>query len=419
MANQILTTQMITREALTMFVNANPFMRRIKRQYSDDFARDGAKIGYTLNLRNRVDYTVRTGPTAVPQNTVETVTPLMISNQEGVDLSFSTADMTMSIDAFADRYLKTAVNNLAAVVASQIMSMVDGGTGNGPAQHLVHNVDANNNTTSPTMGTYLLAGAKLVDAGYPDTDRLAINSPTTNARVVSSMATLFNPVRDISEQTRSGVMGSDILGVAEFMQDVTVTNHTVGSFTAGTVNGAGQTGNTLATGAITGTLNAGDIITIAGVYAVNRLTKLSTGVLRQFTVTQNVPSGSTSIPIAPALTPYTVVGGLNTATQYQTVVNSPASGAAIALVCNPNETHRTNLVFAPEAFTLATVDMELPGGPGGNGVIDQARENYQGISMRMVKYYTGNTDQVVWRLDILFGYALIRPEWCVRLLDAI
>ena len=203
------------------------------------------------------------------------------------------------------------------------------------------------------------------------------------------------------------------------MQDVTVTNHQVGSFTAGTVSGAGQTGSTLTTSAITGTLNAGDIITVAGVYAVNRLTKLSSNVLKQFVVTAPVASGATSIPIAPALVPYTVVGGANTPTQMQTVTNSPASGATIALVCNANEVHRTNLVFAPEAFTLATVDMELPGGPGGQGVVSQARENYQGISMRMVQYYTGNTDQAVTRLDILYGYALIRPEWVVRLLDSI
>ena len=419
MANQILTTSLILNEALTMFVNENGFMRRINRQYSDEFARTGAKIGYTLNLRNRVDYTVRTGPTAVPQNTIESVTPLTISQQQGVDLSFGTADLTLSIDDFRERYLETAVNNLAAVVASNIMSMVDGGTGNGPAQHLVHNVDSNNNTISPTLNTYLLANAKLINSGYPRMDRLAINSPETNSRIVSSMATLFNPVRDISEQTRSGVMGSDILGIAEFMQDVTVINHTVGSFTAGTVSGAGQTGSVITTGAITGTLNAGDIITIAGVYSVNRLTKLSTNTLRQFTVTAPVASGATSIPIAPALVPYTIVGGVNTPSQAQTVTASPASGAAVSLVCNANEVHRTNLVFAPEAFTLATVDMDLPGGPGGNGVISQARQNYQGISMRIVEYYTGNTDQKVTRLDILYGYALIRPEWVVRVVDSI
>jgi hypothetical protein len=414
-ANQILTNSVLTREALPMFINANPFMRRVNREYSDQFARSGGKIGSTLNLRQSVDYTVRSGPTSTPQNTVESEIPLVIQYQKGVDLSFSSAERALNVDDFANRYLKRAVNNLAAIVASDIMSMIDGGTGAGPAQHLVHNVDASNNTIPPTMGTFLQAGAKLVENGYPDMDRLALLSPTTNARVVSSMSTLFNPVRDISEQTRSGMMGSDILGIAEFMQDVTVINHKTGSFTAGTVSGAGQTGTTLVTSAITGTLNAGDVITIAGVNSVNRLTKLSSGAPRQFVVTAAVASGATSIPIFPAITPYTVVGGVSSATQYQTVDVSPAAGAVISLVTNANETYRNNIVFAPEALTLATVDLPLMGA----GVVDEARENYQGISMRLISYYNGTSDQLSHRLDILYGYAVVRPEWIVRVPDAI
>lgn len=415
MANQILTTSMITKEALTLFINANPFMRRINRQYDDQFARSGGKIGSTLNLRTRTDYIVGNGPTITPQNTIEMQTPLTISNQRNVALSFGSAELALSIDEFSDRYLKTAINNLAAIVASDIMSMVDGGTGAGPAQHLVHNVDGNNNTIPPTLGTFLNAGAKLVDNGYPNMDRLALLSPTTNARVVSSMSTLFNPVRDISEQTRSGMMGSDILGIAEFMQDVTVINHRTGSFTAGTVAAGGQVGSTLTTSGITGTLNAGDVITIAGVNSVNRLTKLSSNSPRQFVVTAPVASGATSIPIYPALVPYTVTGGVSSATQFQTVDVSPASGATISLVTNANEVYRNNIVFAPEAFTLATVDLPLMGG----GVVSEARESYQGISMRMIEDYVVSTDQRVTRLDILYGYALVRPEWVVRVPDSL
>ena len=412
-ANTILTNSMITREALTMFVNANPFMRRIRRDYSDEFARSGAKIGQTINIRGRVDYTVGSGATVTPQNTNESEIPLTVSSQKNIAMTFGSSELALNIDDFRERYLKTAINNLAAIVASDVMSMVDGGTGAGPASHLVHNVDGSNNTISPTMGTFLNAGAKLVDNGYPDTDRLAILSPTTNARVVSSMSTLFNPVSDVSGQTRSGLMGSNILGIAEFMQDVTVINHKTGSFTAGTVNGAGQTGNTLTVSAITGTLNTGDIISIAGVNAVNRLTKLSSGAPRQFTVTAPVASGATSIPIYPAITPYDTVNSVNV--QFQTVDVSPATGAVISLATVANETYRANLVFAPEAFQLATVDLPLMGG----GVVDEARESYQGISMRTISYYTGNSDQRVTRIDILYGRALVRPEWVVRVADAL
>ena len=238
MANQVLTSQVIVNEALRLLVNANPFMRRVDKRYSDEFAKVGGKIGSTLNIRNRVDYTVRSGPTAAPQNTIETTTPLTLLPQQGVDISFQTSELTLAVDDFSQRYLSTAINNLAAVMAGQVMSMVDGGTGAGPAQHFVHNVDGNGNTISPTMGTYLAANAKLVNAGYPRTDRLAINSPETNARIVTSLAPLFNPQRDISEQYKEGMMGNEVLGIAEFMTDVTVLNHQTGSYNnAATVSG--------------------------------------------------------------------------------------------------------------------------------------------------------------------------------------
>ena len=107
------------------------------------------------------------------------------------------------------------------------------------------------------------------------------------------------------------------------------------------------------------------------------------------------------------------------AAQGQTVTNSPATGAAVTLVNNPNEVYRANVVFAPEAFTMASVDMDMPGGADGNGVISQARQRYQGISMRLVEYYDGVNDIRNSRLDVLFGYALLRPEWVVKVADAI
>ena len=198
------------------------------------------------------------------------------------------------------------------------------------------------------------------------------------------------------------------------MSDPTVIKHVSGSFTAGTVNGAGQTGSIITVGGLTGTLNQGDIITIAGVNAVNYTTKQSLQTPRQFTVLQPVASGATTIQVYPAITPYTVTGGITSQTAYQTVDTSPANGAAITLVTKANEVYRKNILFAPKAFTMATADLPLPG-----GVQAAARSTYNGVSMRMVQYYTGNSDQFTTRLDILFGSALLRPEWVVGVGDAV
>lgn len=418
MANQLLTLGMITKEALTLFRNENAFLQNIDTQYSDQFARDGAKIGNTINIRLPVDYTVRHGPTAVPQNTIENKTALTMNNQDGVDFSFSSADFALSIDEFSTRYLKPAINVLAGDVASGIMQMVEGGTGQGGANHFVHNVDANGNTITPTVGTILQAGAILDNNSAPRGrgKRIAVLNPITQSRVVTGMAGYFNPQSTIAEQTRSGLMGSNILG-ADFWFDQTMINHQTGTFaaTGNTVNGAGQTGSVLTVAATTGTLLQGDIITIAGVNSVNRVTKVSTGTPKQFVVLASAPAGSTSIQIYPALVPYTVVGGVSSQTQYQTVDASPANGAVIAMVNVPNELYRKNILFNPEAFTMATADLPVYG----KGVVDSAREEFEGISMRMLQYYTGNSDQLVTRLDVLWGCALLRPEWVVAIGDSI
>jgi hypothetical protein len=205
-------------------------------------------------------------------------------------------------------------------------------------------------------------------------------------------------------------MRGQALGFQNWLMDQTVIKHTSGSFTAGTVNGAGQTGTTLVTNAITNTLTKGDIITLAGVNASNRITKEDTGKLRQFAVQAAVANGGLAVTIYPAIIPKV---GANKV-QYQTVMASPANGAALTLVSKASEIYRKNIAFAPQAITMATADLELP-----RGVHEAARETYDGISMRMVTQYAIGTDQMITRLDILYGYLYVRPEWAVIVADAI
>jgi hypothetical protein len=241
-------------------------------------------------------------------------------------------------------------------------------------------------------------------------DRKIINDPWTDARTSTSLAGLFNPAARISEQYEYGSV-KQALGFS-WMRDQTVIKHTAGTFTAGTVNGAGQSGNNLVTNAITGTLVAGDIINVANVNAVNRVTKQSTGMLRQFVVTANVLTAATSIPIYPAIVA-AGVGGVDS--QYQTVVNAPADAAAISLYTAPSAVYRKSLAYAPEAITMVTADLYMPT----KGVIDSARAQFDGISMRSISAYLPGSDQAINRDDVLFGYLAIRPEWIVAVLDAI
>jgi hypothetical protein len=373
-------------------------------QYDDSFAQTGAKIGTALRIRLPNDFTVRTGAAASVQDTSEQSTTMVLATQQGVDLSFSSVDRTMSLDDFAKRILAPAINNLAGGVAATVMAGSEGGVAN-----YVANVDAGNNVLSPNAQTFLNANANLNRNSAPLGNRKVVNTPDTEAKIVGALAGLFNPQPELSRQYRTGTM-QQALGFDWFM-DQTAIAHTVGTYNgAATVAGAGQTGTAIVTAATVGTLNQGDFITLAGVNAVNRITKSTTGVLRQFAVTANVPAGSTSIPIYPALIP--AIGGA--AQQYQTVTVSPANGAAVLLVTNASSTFRKNLAYAPEAITMATADLELPG-----GVHEAHREAFDGIAIRMVTAYNITTDQFITRLDVLYGFLYVRPEWICVVADSI
>ena len=407
MANSLLTISMITREAVRLWKNSNAFLQNVDMQYDDSFAVSGAKIGQALRIRLPNDYTVVTGPALSVQDTIEQSTTLALATQKHVDVSFTTADRTMSLDDYSRRVLAPMVNNLAGAVALDIMSGAEGGICN-----FVANQDANNNILSPLASTYLNAGASLDINSAPIANRKIVNGPRTEARVVAALAGLLNPASQISEQYVTGRM-YDALGFI-WMKDQTAIIHTNGTLaqSSATVNGAGQTGLNLVVNATAGSLNQGDIITVAGVYKVNRITKQSTGELEQFAVTANVATGATSIPIYPAIVP--PVGG--NPVQYQTVTASPVNGAAV----NPTNglaasvQYRKNFAYAPEAVTLAMADLEIP-----RGIHEAAREEFDGVSMRMITDYIPNTDQMITRLDVLYGYLWIRPEWAVVVADQI
>ncbi len=354
MANEILTIDMITREAVMLWINSNAFLQNVDTQYDDSFAINGAKIGDSLRIRLPNDYIVSDGPALSVQDTEEQSTTLVLATQRHVDVAFNMKERTMQMDDYSKRVLQPMINNLAGNVASTIMQGSNGGICN-----FVANQDSEYNILSPIQSTYLNAGASLDMNSGPINDRKIVNSPVTEARVVASLSGLLNPGSEISRQYRSGRM-YDALGFM-WMKDQTTLSHTTGTLAQGsaTVNGANQTGLVLAVDALAGSLNLGDIIEIDGVIQVNRITKDSTGNLRQFVVTQAAEVGATSINIYPALVP-SVDGE---AVQYQTVVESPADGAAVnpAQGLAASTTYRKNFAYAPEAVTLATEVKQLAG----------------------------------------------------------
>ena len=418
-ANALLTPSMITRRALDILRNENSFIKSVNRDRQADFANakfGGQKAGSTIGIRLPNDYVPRSGPTAVPQSTVEQKVQLVVSKQAGVDLSFSNVDLTLSITDFSERFIEPAVNVIAGAIALDVIS------GSDRIPHAVHNVDGSNNTISPTFGTFARANALLDSNSVPRDKRMVFVDPITMGNSVTSFAGLFNDQERIAGQYRTGMVRDRVIGM-DWMMDQTVPTQTTAAYgTPPTVNGAGQTGLLLTVSATTAPINAGDKFTIAGVYGVNRVNKNTTGKLRTFTVDAPAgtvfPAGTTSLPIFPALIPglSTLNAQGNYLQAFQTVTASPANGAAIAFIFNAGETYRQNFVMHPSAVTLAVVPLDVP---TGNGVIRSATETYDGISISMVTFWDGINFQEITRLDVLYGYVWQRPDFACIIGDAL
>jgi hypothetical protein len=314
----------------------------------------------------------------------------------------------MSIDNYSEIIMAPMINNLAGAVAQAVMNGAETGVCN-----FISNVDGNGNIISPTSQQLVRAGAILDNNSADPMTRRVVDSPETDANMSVSLQGLLNPATKISAQYEAGAMKSG-LGFGKWFRDQTVIVHTSGTYdnaAKSTVNGAGQTGTAITVSALGGTLVAGDFVTFDGVFAVNRVTKATQAKLRQFVVLADAAVGAVSVSIYPALTP--AVGG--STVQYQTVTASPANGANMTSATKSGEIYYKNLAYVQKAVTLATADLVMPTG----AVVECARANYDGISMRILTDYLTNTDQLATRVDVLFGKKYIRPEWLCIVGDSV
>jgi hypothetical protein len=183
--------------------------------------------------------------------------------------------------------------------------------------------------------------------------------------------------------------------------DRTGTN--AGDVTCARVNGADQSGTSLILNNTSGasvTFNTGDRFTIASVYSVNPESKVANSTLQQFVVTADATASGSAVTLS--ISPEIITSGAR-----QTVSNSPANTAGIKMITGvASSSHPQNLLFHKDAFTLASADLYLP-----EGVDMRSRASSDGLSVRIVRDYVINTDDLVCRADILYGWASLYPQW--------
>jgi hypothetical protein len=405
MSNSILTPTAVTREALRILHQKLNFVGSINRQYDDRFANSGAKIGESLSIRLPNEYTVRTGKTLDAQDTQETSVALTVATQKGVDVNFSSAEMTMELDDFSARILEPAMSVLAASIEADALSMY---------KQVANEVS----DVGGTMGLahVLQAGKKLTDALTPQDQRTLLLTTQANMDLVSATSALYNDRTKVSQQYRKGLVANEFFGFDDVYQNTLLALHTTGTddgtgdyltdIASGENNGSAGLLN-IDTGA--GSFNVGDVIMIEGVYAVHPETKVSTGKLKQFVVTVAATPGA---------------GGGDLAISPSIITSGPrqnctglADGKMILKVESDETTavgnaadYYVGLGYHKDAFAFASADLILP-----KGVDFAARQVMDGISMRIVRQYDINNDNMPCRLDVLYGYKAIRPQLACRL----
>lgn len=401
MANTLLTIDKVTAEAARVLHSNTAFLKGVNKQYDDQFAVTGAKIGDTLRVRKPPKYTVRDGRVMSVQNATETYVSLPVSTQKGVDLAFTSAEFTMSIDDFSDRFLKPSMSVLGATLDFNALAMTLD----------VYNSVGTPGTSPASAQVWLDAAAKLDDSLAPRDDmRLAVMTPSAMARTVDGLKTLFQAGDSIADQYRNGVMAR-ALGL-KWAMDQNIRSLTMGTRSGSTLITAPQgysTGLTqIHVDAFTGatdTVKRGEVLTIGSVFAVNDETKQALPSLKQFVVVSDVTCASNKCTIAISPTIYSSSSGA-----LQNVDSLPADNAPVTFYGTTSATiYPQNLVFHKDAFTFATADLKLP-----RSAEMAARKVQDGISLRIWEGADITNDQFPTRSDVLFGYASIYPELACR-----
>ena len=398
--NSILTIDMITRKALEILENNLVLTRNVNRQYDDSFAVQGAKIGSTLRIRLPDRALVTDGAALQVQDDNEQYTTLSVANQKHIGVNFTSAELTMQLDDFAERVLKPRISQLASSIDADVAN----------AYKYIGNSVGTPGTTPATSLVLLQAQQKLNENAAVMNPRYATVNPAANAGLVEGMKGLFNPGATISNQFKNGMMGTGVLGFDEINMSQSIKVHTCGTrdaaaatICAASVTAEGTATLSLSQASVTTTIKAGDVFTIASVYAVNPQTRETTGSLFQFVALADATasSGTWTVTVAPIYSAAHALATVNTL---------PLINAVVTFLGSASGQYAQNLVYHKDAITFATADLLLP-----QGVDMAARAVHNGISLRVVRQYDINNDRMPCRIDVLYGFSTIRPQMAARI----
>ena len=399
---------MVAREAQSIAHEKLSFIGTTDLQYDDSFGKTGAKIGSTLRVRKPNEYTRRTGSRVMDvQDQDEATQNITVATQDGVDMRFNSAELTLDTDspydvaAFSKRYIEPAVAVLASGIESDFLAY---------ATKATYNVAGSAGTGITSLDVPGKARAKLNQGLAPKDMRSIQMDSVTMGALVNGVAAYFNPSNAISEQYREGLIARTAM--ANFYENERVWTLTNGNDVTGTTDADAQVtdGGTTVDMADTITTQAvGAVFTIAGVYACHPETKAAYPHLQQFVVTANASGVCT-------VSPATILTGARknvVSSTGGTLATTDFNSKTVTWIGAASTSYVQSLMYHKEAFQFVTADLPL---------MDDAhkctRRVKDGLSMRVWMASDIRNDELLMRLDILYGMAALRPAWACRLVGS-
>ena len=409
MANSVLTYGLIAKRAVQVLENNLVFANQVYRGYEAEYSRNvnGYKPGAVITIRRPAEYIVNDGPVVQIQDSQEGSLQLTVNKQKNIGMNFTSKDLTLDITDFSERFIEPAMISMAQQVDQDVSGLV--------AQ--VPNWVGTPGNVLSNFDSFAAATQRLDDTSVGTSPRTGIISPR-DARGLQ--ANLTGPQSIFAPDLVNGVYQNGKLppvdGVELFKtQNVytqkcgTRTNGTLNAGTLSTTWLASKDTNTMTltmTGlGAAGTVNAGEVFTLAGVYDVNPRSKIALPYLKQFVVTAAVTAdgGGAATPV---ISPPIITSGA-----YQNVSVAPATNAAVTWVGTASTNYINNVIFNKNAFALVMVPLEKPEG----GLAKVARMSHKGINVRILSFYDGVNDNNIWRFDVLYGLQTVDPRQATRL----
>jgi hypothetical protein len=406
MANTTLTASIIAKAAILQLDNNLVMAKKVFRGYEDEFSKDinGYEVGASISVKRPMDFTVRDGAVMNVQDTTEGKFTLTVDKRKGIDFSFTSQELTLSIKELSERVIKPAMIQLANQVDADLMAEY---------KNVSKWVGTPGNTINSNQD-FSKGPERLDEMSIQQDGRCAVLAPADHWGLVGAQTSLLND-RLVGEAYKRGSLG-DIGGVETYMSQ-NVPTHTVGVNTGTPLtNGAAQevtyatskdtnTQTLITDGWTSGavTLNAGDVFTIGSVYDVNPVTKATLAHLKQFTVVTTISDTTGDITLT--MSPAAILSGA-----HQTVSATIADGAAITVMGTDSTGYKQNMIFTKNAFALVSVPLVSP-----PGAVDVSRQSYKGCNVRVIPVYDGTNDVSKWRLDILYGVKTLDERQAVRL----